>query len=86
MTTASKRKKQRYAVLREATVTLEVVVMAESPEEAVRRAYDTDFERWEIHGGYSVEPVDSVTERRNNGKAYSVEDGGRCVEVEDLPW
>jgi hypothetical protein len=81
-------KKQRYAVLCEATVTLEVVVMAASPEDAVQRAYATDLGKWEELSacGRTFERIDSVTERRKNGRAFSVEDDGRCVEVEDLPW
>lgn len=82
-------KKQRYAVLREATVTLEVVVLAESPEDAVRRAYAADPGKWEVleDCGRGLDPIDSVTERRKNGRAFSVEDDGRCLEVgDDLPW
>lgn len=82
-------RKRRYAVLCEATVTHEVVVMADSPEAAVKRAREMPISDWEaLYGcGVRIDPIDSVTERRKNGRAFSVKDDGRCVEVEeDLPW
>jgi hypothetical protein len=79
-------KRRRYAVLCEAEVTFELVVTADSPEAAVQKAKVTPLGDWEDIGQRRKLSIDSVTERRKNGRAFSVEDDWRCVEVEDLPW
>lgn len=79
-------KKQRYAVLAEAKVSVDLVLLAESPEDAVQKARFIPTRYWETLDDWRRDDSDSVTERRKNGRAFSVEDDGRCVEVEELPW
>ena len=81
----------KYQVLREAKQTVAVTVVARTPEEAVRKAYAKSHDSWKpIEDGMGLEHIDTVTEQREGGKAYSVEyrmnnggrwdGGGRCVE------
>lgn len=74
--------RKRYSVLATAEVDVELEVLAESPLQAVELAAQAHPGRWKQLEGFGLKPasegIDSVTERRKNGRAFSVEwdDGG----------
>lgn len=67
---------KRYAVLATADVDVEIEVIADSPLEAVEIAARAHPSKWKQLEGFGLRPasegIDSVTERRKNGRAFSV--------------
>ena len=69
---------QRYSVLAQAEVTLEIVVIADSPEEAVAKArhaqtHPPSRAKWRQVIDHDLGTIDTVTEKRKDGRAFSVE-------------